>query len=146
MFNEVLLMCLHGTYKWVKVINAEQQNKNIKVDACIADEVQLLNDQGIVTLGCCCGHGQAGKIVEWENTYGKWKGHHEPPHVLIKEESVRIAMELGYRPFPYYYADGRNKGVWQMYLKTGCMTEADCREWHQKNAIPYEMSIGIINI
>lgn len=29
-----------------------------KVDACIAPLVQMLNDYGIETLGCCCGHGK----------------------------------------------------------------------------------------
>jgi hypothetical protein len=29
----------------------------ISVDACIAPLVQALNDAGIETTGCCCGHG-----------------------------------------------------------------------------------------
>lgn len=28
------------------------------VDACIAPIVQALNDAGILTAGCCCGHGK----------------------------------------------------------------------------------------
>lgn len=28
------------------------------VDSCIADIVQVLNDAGIYTRGCCCGHGK----------------------------------------------------------------------------------------
>jgi hypothetical protein len=125
-------MCRHGTYKKVRVIN-NQNNKEILVDACIADEIQWLNDQGIFTLGCCCGHGQAGKIVEWENAYGKWKGHEEPPHVLIDEKSADSAKILGYRPYPYYYADGKFYGVLQMYLKSGCITMDDVEDWHKEN-------------
>lgn len=84
-----------------------------------------MNDKGVITLGSCCGHGKAGQIAEWENGFGKWKSRYEPPHVLIDENSVELAISLGYRPFPYY-ADGEYKGVWQMYLKTGCITEEEC--------------------
>jgi hypothetical protein len=41
--------------------------------------------------------------------------------------------ELGYCPFPYYYADGEHCGVWQMFLKTGCVTEVDVEDWHNRN-------------
>lgn len=117
-------MCKHGTYKTVDIIN-KQNKKQVVVDACIADEIQELNNNGIITLGCCCGHGEAGKIVEYENAFGKWKEHGQPPMTLVSEDSVELAKELGYRPFPYYYADGDNNGVWQMYLKTGDVTEGD---------------------
>jgi hypothetical protein len=86
-----------------------------------------------VTLGCCCGHGQAGQIAEWENGFGKWKGNHEPPHTLIDEQSIELAKSLGYRPYPYYYADGESNEVWQIFLKTGCITLGDCDKWHNEN-------------
>lgn len=123
-------MCKHGTYKTVKVINS-QNHKIVKVDACIADEIQFLNDCGVVTLGCCCGHGRAGTIVEWENVYGKWKGYADPPKALIRKDSADLARKLGYRPYPYYYADGESCDVMQMELKTGCLTEDDVEEWHK---------------
>lgn len=31
--------------------------RHISIDACIADVIQHLWDKGIVTRGCCCGHG-----------------------------------------------------------------------------------------
>lgn len=126
-------MCRHGTYNWVNVINPHQNKKRVVVDACISSEVQLLNDNGVITLGSCCGHGKAGQIVEWVNGFGKWKSHHEPPHALISEESVNQAIELGYKPYPYYYADGNSEGTWQMLLKSGCITEVDCTKWHNEN-------------
>jgi hypothetical protein len=126
-------MCLHGVYKWVNVINEQHNQRRVKVDACIADEIEELNAKGIVTLGCCCGHGRAGEVIEWENAYGKWKGYVEPPHALIKQESVDIARSLGYRPFPYYYADGKHHDVWQIHLKTGCLTSEELQEWNQIN-------------
>lgn len=138
-------MCLYGNYKIVTVSNPNQQNKHVKVDACIADEIQLLNNKGVITLGCCCGHGKAGQIVEYENKFGKWKEHSHPPITLIDKQSVDMAKSLGYIPFPYYHADGESYDVWQMYLKSGCITEDDCREWHSRHAIPYEKNVGVIN-
>ena len=43
-------MCKWGTDKEVT-----------KVDACIAPLVQMLNDYGIETIACCCGHGKTVK-------------------------------------------------------------------------------------
>ena len=33
--------------------------KQIGIDSCIAPIVQALNDAGIYTANCCCGHGKA---------------------------------------------------------------------------------------
>lgn len=121
-------MCYHGTLEYVKVINSD---KPVVVDACIADEIRELNEKGVITLGCCCGHGRAGQIVEYENGFGKWKTYYDPPKALISVDSVSLAKSLGYMPFPYYYADGEYSVVWQMYLKTGCVTEEDCEEWRK---------------
>lgn len=126
-------MCKHGTYDYVDVINPNQNKKTVVVDSCISAEIHELNRLGVITLGSCCGHGKAGQIIEWENGFGKWKGHGEPPHALISEESVSLVRELGYTPYPYYYADGEINGVWQMLLKTGCITEKDVKNWHKVN-------------
>jgi hypothetical protein len=124
----VIVICKHGTYKNVFVIDKQ---KEVKVDACIADEITELNKIGVVTLGSCCGHGKAGQPYVIKNGFGVWKGYHEPPSTLIRKESVELAKQLGYRPFPYYYADSKHNGVWQMYLKTGCMTEDEVEKWHK---------------
>ncbi|MGG1531397.1 hypothetical protein [Brevibacillus agri] len=127
----------------VNVIN-DQQNEMVKVDACIADEIQKLNDLGVVTLGCCCGHGKAGEIVEWENEFGRWKGYGTPPITLIREESVFVARELGYTPYPYFYSDGKHDNVWQMQLKTGCLTIDDLKRWHETREIPLKKDVGVV--
>lgn len=137
-------MCLYGVYKWVDIINPYQNQKRVVVDACIANEIQELNNKGIITLGSCCGHGRAGEIIEWKNGFGVWKSYQSPPQVLIHVDSVEKAKLLGYRPFPYFYADGKSNNVWQMYLKTGCLTKKDCMEWHETNAIPYKEHLGLI--
>lgn len=137
-------MCLYGVYKNVNIIN-KQAKSVVKVDACIADEIQELNNLGVVTIGCCCGHGTAGEIVEYENGYGKWKEYKSPPHALIRKESIEDVKSLGYRPFPYYYADGENHSVYKMFLKTGCITNQDCKEWHDEVNLPFEMYLDVID-
>ncbi len=34
------------------------QGKTIRVDGCMANIIKYLNDFGIETKGCCCGHGR----------------------------------------------------------------------------------------
>jgi len=48
-------MCQWGTERIIHVID---RDRHVAVDACIADYVQEMNDRGIVTIACCCGHGQ----------------------------------------------------------------------------------------
>lgn len=137
-------MCLHGAYKMVKIINENQGKSEVVIDACIADEIQELNNLGIITVGCCCGHGMSGHITDWENGFGKWKGIQAPPNTLIDEVSVELAKSLGYRPYPYYYSDGSQNGVWQMNLISGCITIDECAQWHEVNNVPYIEGVGVI--
>ncbi|UXJ67818.1 hypothetical protein [Lysinibacillus fusiformis] len=137
-------MCLYGVYRWVNIINKNQNKNVVAVDACIAEEVQILNERGIKTIGCCCGHGRAGQIVEYQNGFGIWKEREYPPHVLIAQESINIARQLGYNPYPYFSADGKDNGVSIMPLKSGCLTELDCKKWHQSNSVEYKRDLGII--
>jgi hypothetical protein len=55
-------MCRMGRYKIVLIQQGSPSCSTanwdgVLVDACIADFVQTLNNQGIKTLGSCCGHG-----------------------------------------------------------------------------------------
>ncbi|MEK5089065.1 hypothetical protein MKY98_19370 [Paenibacillus sp. FSL M8-0228] len=128
-------MCKNSTIT-VKLCNPRESGRTVvPVDACIAEEIQALNDKGVITLSCCCGHGEAGQITEWENGFGKWRSHKQPPAALIDQQSVGLAKVLGYRPYPYYYADGEQNGVWQIHMKTGCLTEADCAEWEKREEL-----------
>lgn len=137
-------MCLYGNYRLVEIINQKQNKKKVPVDACIADEIKDLNNNGVITLGCCCGHGKAGQITEYKNGFGVWRTNEYPPHVLINKQSYELAKKLEYRPYPYYYADGTCNEVLLMHLKSGCLTELDCKEWHQLNGIEYKANLGII--
>jgi hypothetical protein len=77
-------MCTWGTDAFVTLNRPREVSGRtvIAVDACIAPAVQRLNDEGLWTLGCCCGHGQY------------------PAHVLIRPESVEDAQRPGYAVLP----------------------------------------------
>ncbi|BBN99175.1 hypothetical protein St703_18800 [Sporolactobacillus terrae] len=122
------LICLYGTYKWVKVINTDQMHHIVKVDACIASEIKFLNDMGVVTLSCCCGHGKRNS------------------HVLISIRSVKVAERLGYNCKMYYYGDGSCHGTYLMDLKTGCKNKKECKEWHRRHGLPCKEYLDVISI
>ena len=64
-------MCKHGTTETLQVwipadlsFNEEGHYKMAQIDACIAPIVKALNDGGVLTIGCCCGHGKGpGNII-----------------------------------------------------------------------------------
>lgn len=85
-------MCKWGNLKPCRVIRRNNPSVAdgqhwILVDACIANYVQRINDQGIITVGCCCGH-------------GKSQGS-----VLIATESVPLLVQHGYEYHPYLDRD-----------------------------------------
>ena len=45
-------MCLTRNSRRIRI-----QDRNIRVDGCIADLILALDKLGIKTLACCCGHG-----------------------------------------------------------------------------------------
>ncbi len=52
-------MCKRGNTVKVRVHHVgEIRLVNVDVDKCIAPIVRALNDGGIATEGCCCGHGE----------------------------------------------------------------------------------------
>ena len=80
-------MCEWGKTRTVNVIRRNNPYiddgwHQIQVDSCIADYVQRLNDQGIITLGCCCGHD---------------KPELPTPNVVISKESIPLLDALEYK-------------------------------------------------
>jgi len=61
-------MCDWGTDVVVRLAHAMPVSgrTEIAVDACLAPLVQLLNDHGVHTVGCCCGHGRGEGLVLFE--------------------------------------------------------------------------------
>lgn len=137
-------MCLYGNYREVKVNLTSKKDNIVLIDACIADEIQILNEQGIQTLGCCCSHGEAGWIVEHENTLGKWEEANIPAHTLIRKESVQDMKDMGYIVYPFYYTEGTDYDVFVALLKSGCTTKEECKEWHESQGLPYEKNLGVL--
>jgi hypothetical protein len=65
-------MCKHGTDKQITI------RQTITVDACLADLVVALNDVGVQTVNCCCGHGDGSGSV------------------IIRPSSIQRALSIGY--------------------------------------------------
>lgn len=63
-------MCRRGTDALVKLNRPRPVSGRAEtlVDACIAPLVQALNDAGVETLGCCCGHGrEPGSVLFYQD-------------------------------------------------------------------------------
>lgn len=95
-------MCAWGTDQIIHVIRRNHPDTPdgwhpVAVDACIADYVQRMNDQGVITVGCCCGHG---------------KGR---PVVLVAAESVPLLAQLGYEHHPF---EAGREDVVEHYIST----------------------------
>lgn len=64
-------MCQWGTSEILEVTipahlsyTGSERKKMVDIDACIAPIIKALNDGGVVTIACCCGHGKRpGSIV-----------------------------------------------------------------------------------
>lgn len=68
-------MCKRGTETMValcrpKLISGQFDDDDVPVDACMAPLVQLLNDRGVRTFGCCCGHGEEEGFISLEDDKG----------------------------------------------------------------------------
>lgn len=65
-------MCKWGTNKDVRLNRPRPVSGRIvvAVDQCIAPLVQLLQDHGVRTACCCCGHGNGPGFISYEDTDG----------------------------------------------------------------------------
>ena len=95
-------ICLHGKTKSVKLNRSRSTSGAtiVPVDECIANEVQMLNDAGVITYGCCCGHGKS------------------DPSCLVDKESESILKSIGYKLYEYTSHHSEN-GIYEILLKTG---------------------------
>lgn len=73
----------------------------IPVDACIKPEIEKLIQQGVITLGCCCGHGKS--------LYGT---------CLIHKDSVKLVKQLGYQPYKFRPDEKGFEDLYEIKLKT----------------------------
>lgn len=92
-----VLVCKYGTNKDVFLLKEKlfSGRREIPVDACIAPLVQILNDFGIETITCCCGHGKtvkssiriSSKNVRLSQLVDDFAVHLEFPYIEKKEEN-----------------------------------------------------------
>jgi NADPH-dependent 7-cyano-7-deazaguanine reductase QueF-like protein len=92
-------VCKHGNYKEVYVLVSN--HNPIKVDYCIAYEIEKMNQCGIKTVGSCCVHGDHEAVA------------------LIEKESFDLAKKHGYIPTKYFYIDGEESMLYEIKLKRG---------------------------
>jgi len=89
----ILKMCKWGTHELMKIkipanlsSTGKDKIKTVGIDKCIAHIIKALQDAGIETTGCCCGHGESDgyiglneglilTIKKWERDFNKIKEH-----------------------------------------------------------------------
>jgi hypothetical protein len=72
----------------------------VEIDDCIADEIVMLNEQGVRTVNSCCGHLQGKSVALIDANHG----------------SLRKAIELGYKPKQF------NGWIYEIELKGTALT------------------------
>jgi len=75
----------------------KSDGKIISVDTSIRPEIEVLDENGIRTIGCCCGHG----VMQ--------------PYIQVAPEYVQKMHELGYEELP---VDEHGNGKWCFKPKT----------------------------
>lgn len=94
-------MCKHDTLTKIRVNHARRSGSHeVNVDSCIAEELQELNDKGVLTLNSCCGHSKTGK-----------------GDCLIDIRSTDLCSKLGYEVVEYT-PEHTKEGIVRMDLKT----------------------------
>jgi len=88
----------------IELYKINTQAKIISTDICIGKEVEQLINKGVITYGCCCGHG--GKI----------------PTCLVDKKSLKLLEKLGYKSFELSDMHTED-GIFSTNLKTDVQCE-----------------------
>jgi hypothetical protein len=83
-YEDRATIVLHDVPETIRTALGEHKEQ-VEVDECLALEILVLWDKGIVTQGCCCGHGN----LPWT------------PSILVAEESEQKMIDLGYKQYPH---------------------------------------------
>ena len=75
----------------------EETKYGFSVDGCLVGEINHLNNNGINTVGCCCGHGKAQGYIQ------------------VSPEFVQAMLAAGYEQLPL---DKYGNGLWCFRPKT----------------------------
>lgn len=84
----------------IKPFNLINQHGGLPVDKCIGKEIEFLLKQGVITYGCCCGHGK------------------NEPQCLVDKSSESILNKLGYELQEYSNLH-TSQGIYEIKLKRG---------------------------
>lgn len=110
-----------GTYRCYVMV----PGYDISCDKCLASEIRMLNDMGIRTIGCCCGHGADAGYIQVE-----------PKHINAMKQLGYVEREL----------DAVGNGQWcfkpKSFLPTACI-EKLCNE-AQKLRLSVKTPLGDI--
>lgn len=83
----------------------------IQVDKCLANEIEYLWDQGVMTLGCCCGHGkELGFINVSKNSVEKMLDLGYQFYIFPKELGGIDRRDTFIPKSTYHYFDGYSNG------------------------------------
>ena len=103
-------MCEWGTHKEIEI-----NGRFWKVDACIADQVQMLISRGIKSFGCCCGHGKEFDLDPIE--------HHFHSELMVSAESADIAVQHGLKIGPVF--EKKKWGITRNYVNVRLIPSFD---------------------
>lgn len=94
--NQEKTMCKFGTDRFVRLCTPKPYNdlvkisvNSVKVDACLAPLVQMLNDYDIETIACCCGHGKA--------EFSHIRLHPKNIEFLITNDALTVHLKFPYK-------------------------------------------------
>lgn len=82
-------MCKHGkTVEMELPVVGEIRHGIADIDLCIAPIIKALNNGGVITKGCCCGHGEIMGYIHLTN--GKYLGVFPNRKTLMKHRYEKL--------------------------------------------------------
>jgi hypothetical protein len=95
LYAQKVLLC--GEVKFGSYDCYESTKYGFDVDGCLVSEINRLNNLGIKTIGCCCGHGR------------------KQGYIQVSPESIEDMKNFGYEQLP---VDENGNGEWCFKPKT----------------------------
>ena len=90
-------MCKRGnTVKMELPIVGDFRQGIADIDKCLAPIIKALNDGGVLTTGCCCGHGEIMGYIHLAN--GKYLGVFPNRRTFMKHRHERFADQAKKNP------------------------------------------------
>lgn len=85
--------------------------EQVTVDACLAEEIKDLWNKGVVTCGCCCGHGRSLGWIGVDDSSIPLMESLGYEHYIYEEEFGGVERKDGFIPKSYrHFYDGYSNG------------------------------------